>query len=113
MFCSKCGSLGYWLSKTVFKCDVCCDDTVETAEIVLINTNGAVDVVKESVTDTGAPIARQYEVIEKLQMPTTDAYECPKCLARKATCELRQMDQTDEPEVAFIQCQACGYGWRQ
>ena len=113
MFCSKCGSLGYWLSETEFMCQVCCDNTVGNADIVLINSKGSVDLVKDSITDTGVPEMRQYDVIEQLKMPTTDSYACPECHARKATCELRQMDQTDEPEVAFIQCQACGYGWRQ
>ena len=37
---------------------------------------------------------------------------CPKCGGREATCELRQMDQTDEPEVAFLECQICNHGWR-
>ena len=113
MFCSKCGSLGYWLSDTVFNCEVCCDNTVKSADIVLINTNGSIDLVKDSITDTGVPEVRKYDVIEQLKMPTTDAYACPECYARNATCELRQMDQTDEPEVAFIQCQSCGFGWTQ
>lgn len=113
MFCSKCGSLGYWKSETVFMCEKCCDDAVGEAEIVLINTTKSIDIVKDLITDTGTPVLREYGVIEQLKMPTTDSYECPECLAREATCELRQMDQTDEPEVAFIQCQACGYGWRQ
>ena len=113
MFCSKCGSLGYWKSETVFMCEICCDDEVGNAEVVLINTNKSIDLVNNLITNTGIPVPRQYDVIEKLKMPTTDSYECPECLAREATCELRQMDQTDEPEVAFIQCQACGFGWRQ
>jgi len=113
MFCSHCGSLGYWITTEVFMCNTCCDDTVEQADIVLINSQKSLDLVKESTTETGAPIRRVYDVVEKVKMPTTDAYECPKCRACEATCELRQMDQTDEPEVAFIECQACGYGWRQ
>lgn len=56
---------------------------------------------------------RDYTVIRRLERPTTDAYECPKCKAREATTELRQMDQTDEPEVLFLECMACGYGWRE
>ena len=113
MFCGKCGSLGYWISEETFFCEKCCDDEVNTADVVLINSKEIVDLQEESITNTGIPNKREYEVITKLERPTTDAYECPKCLACKATCELRQMDQTDEPEVAFIECQACRYGWRQ
>jgi DNA-directed RNA polymerase subunit M/transcription elongation factor TFIIS len=94
-------------------CEICCDDEVGKAEVVLINTNKSIDLQNDLITETGAPEPRKFDVIEKLKMPTTDSYECPECLAREATCELRQMDQTDEPEVAFIQCQACGFGWRQ
>jgi DNA-directed RNA polymerase subunit M/transcription elongation factor TFIIS len=113
MFCSKCGSLGYWLSPDVFMCNTCCDDTVELADVVLINSKDSLDLVKASTTETKTPVMRVYDVLEKVKMPTTDAYECPKCRSREATCELRQMDQTDEPEVAFIQCQPCGHGWRE
>jgi|TARA_B110000211_G_scaffold234413_1_gene303963 DNA-directed RNA polymerase subunit M/transcription elongation factor TFIIS len=113
MFCGKCGSLGYWLNKETFFCDKCCDDEIATADVILINTKGTIDVQNKSTTHTGMQGKREYEVVKEVERPTTDAYECPKCLARKATCELRQMDQTDEPEVAFIHCQACGYGWRQ
>ena len=56
---------------------------------------------------------RDYSIIERLKRPTTDAHVCPHCGAREATTELRQMDQTDEPEVLFLDCMVCGKGWRE
>ena len=56
---------------------------------------------------------RDYSVIEPLRRPTTDAHVCPNCGGREATTELRQMDQTDEPEVLFLDCMLCGKGWRE
>ena len=102
MFCPKCGSLltGIPIDGKM-KCakSECKDIKSEVDE----RFNSATEVLPE----------RDYTVIEKLKRPTTNAHACPNCGAREATTELRQMDQTDEPEVLFLDCLACGKGWRE
>ena len=72
-----------------------------------------VGVDKRFNSTTEALPERDYSVIEPLKRPTTDAHVCPNCGGREATTELRQMDQTDEPEVLFLDCMVCGKGWRE
>jgi DNA-directed RNA polymerase subunit M/transcription elongation factor TFIIS len=104
MFCEGCGSL--LLSIPVDGAMQCGKEACAGKETTLEN-----HFTKSSMTE--ALPMRDYTVISRLQRPTTDAYECPKCRARKATTELRQMDQTDEPEVLFLECMGCGHGWRE
>jgi|TARA_B110000914_G_scaffold11751_1_gene9329 DNA-directed RNA polymerase subunit M/transcription elongation factor TFIIS len=111
MFCDVCGTLGYYLLGGGLECKSC-DTTDAAVKEIVLSTGERVDIKKALVTSTGEPELRIFEVIERLKMPTTDTYHCPKCEARESTCELRQMDQTDEPEVAFLQCQVCWHGWR-
>jgi len=101
MFCNVCGALllGIPNEKGVVICFECYDEAEPEDEH--INNVTTLDVEK-----------RTYDVIENIKKVTTDSYPCPKCGGRAATCELRQMDQTDEPEVAFLECQICNHGWR-
>ena len=101
MFCNICGSLGYPNSKGIIQCDNCFEETQTEGEM------------KSCITITKSTGVRNYEVIREVERPSTSAYCCPNCSARNAVVELRQMDQTDEPEVAFIDCLDCGYGWRE
>ena len=102
MFCPKCGSLltGIPIDGEM-KCSKseCKDAKADVDE----RFNSATEVLPK----------RDYAVIKDLKRPTTDAHVCPHCGAREATTELRQMDQTDEPEVLFLDCLACGKGWRE
>ena len=109
MFCSKCGTLGYIQPNGSLDCQKC-NQVDKGLTHIIHNSNIRIECL---VTTTGEAEERTYEVIEKLKLPTTDAYYCPDCGCNDATCELRQMDQTDEPEVAFLQCQVCGHGWRE
>ncbi|MDB2333659.1 hypothetical protein N9V30_01750 [Candidatus Poseidoniales archaeon] len=111
MFCSSCGSLGYYLPNGNLQCKRCDNIDKETKQIELIT--GECINLSELKTSTAEPEERSYDVIMKLKLPTTDAYFCPECHGNESTCELRQMDQTDEPEVAFLECQICGHGWRE
>lgn len=101
MFCGVCGKLllGIPNEKGVVVCFECYEETKPEPEHL---NNKTVSELK----------TRTYDVIENLKRVTTDSYPCPKCGEREATCELRQMDQTDEPEVAFLECQVCMHGWR-
>ena len=91
MFCPKCGSLltGIPIDGEM-KCSKseCKDAKADVDE----RFNSATEVLPK----------RDYAVIKDLKRPTTDAHVCPHCGAREATTELRQMDQTDEPEVLFL-----------
>tara|TARA_B100000900_G_C20561932_1_gene709292 strand:- start:366 stop:698 length:333 start_codon:yes stop_codon:yes gene_type:complete len=109
MFCSSCGTLGYIQTDGSLNCQKCSHVDKDLTHI----TNDSKILIENLVTTTGEAELRTYAVIEKLKLPTTKAYHCPECGCNDATCELRQMDQTDEPEVAFLQCQVCGYGWRE
>lgn len=101
MFCNNCGSLllGIPNKNGVVTCFECYDDAKPDEEHINNKTTQYVE-------------KRTYDVIENIKKVTTDSYPCPKCGGREATCELRQMDQTDEPEVAFLECQICNHGWR-
>jgi len=112
MFCSKCGTLGYYRLDGRLQCNNCKQLNDSVTNVILI-TGEKINIMNSLTTSTGELEMRTYDVIKTLKLPTTNAYYCPKCEAREATCELRQMDQTDEPEVAFLQCQVCGHRWRQ
>ena len=112
MFCSKCGTLGYYTPDGKLQCDKCKQINDSILNVTLI-TGETVDMNGSLTTSTEGTEINNFEVIQALKLPTTNAYICPKCEAREATCELRQMDQTDEPEVAFLKCQVCGHRWRQ
>jgi len=112
MFCGSCGTLGYYTPEGTLNCSKCGIVADVPQEITLV-TGQKVDLKSSMKSSIMGSEMRIYAVVEKLKLPTSDAYACPECGERCATCELRQMDQTDEPEVAFLQCQACSYGWRQ
>ena len=100
MFCPKCGELLMGMPVDgVMQCSKCKDGKADVDE----RFNSTTEVLPE----------RDYSIIESLKRPTTDAHVCPHCGARETTTELRQMDQTDEPEVLFLDCMACGKGWRE
>ena len=102
MFCPKCGSLLTGMP---------IDDVMECSKSECKGANAEVDERFNSTVE--ALPERDYSVIVNLKRPTTDAHVCPYCNAREATTELRQMDQTDEPEVLFLDCLVCGKGWRE
>lgn len=104
MFCEGCGSLIMSIPKNGKM--VCDGPKCKDIQTKLKDEFAQVVVIK-------ALDERDYSVIEKLRRPTTDAYECPQCGECEAMTELRQMDQTDEPEVLFLDCVACGFGWRE
>ena len=109
MFCSSCGALGYIQPNGALDCQRC-DHVDQKVRTIAPDSEIGIESLDSS---TGEPEKRCYEVIENIKLPTTNAYYCPECGCNEATCELRQMDQTDEPEVAFLQCQVCGHGWRE
>lgn len=104
MFCEHCGCL---LLSMPVNGAMRCEKKACAGKATVLHDRFAASTVTEALPK------RDYTVIPRLERPTTDAYECPKCKAREATSELRQMDQTDEPEVLFLECTACGYGWRE
>jgi len=57
-----------------------------------------------SKSDSGITISRKF----------LKGIECPKCGKEMATSQLRQMDQSDEPQERFLICNStgCGKVWR-
>lgn len=102
MFCPKCGDLLMGMPV---------DGVMQCTKPECKDVKAEVDERFNSTTE--ALPERDYSIIERLKRPTTDAHVCPHCGAREATTELRQMDQTDEPEVLFLDCMVCGKGWRE
>ena len=102
MFCPKCGGLLMGIPV---------DGVMQCKKPECEEAKTEVDERFNSTTE--ALPERDYAIIERLKRPTTDAHVCPQCGAREATTELRQMDQTDEPEVLFLDCVVCGKGWRE
>ena len=102
MFCPNCGGLLTGLPV---------DGIVVCTKPECNDMSVQVDKRFNSITET-VPL-RDYAIVEELKRPTTDSHVCPHCGGREATTELRQMDQTDEPEVLFLDCMVCGKGWRE
>ena len=99
MFCPNCGALLMGLPVDgVLTCTKpqCNDVTIQ------------VDERFNSITEAVHTRLRHCRGVEG---PTTDSHVCPHCGGREATTELRQMDQTDEPEVLLNACG--GKGWRE
>lgn len=102
MFCPKCGSL---LTGMPVNGEMLCKKS---------DCKNGITTVDESFNSTTEVLPkRDYSVVERLKRVTTNSHVCPKCGGCEATSELRQMDQTDEPEVLFLDCLICGYGWRE
>ena len=102
MFCPNCGALLMGLPVDgVLTC------TKPQCNDVSIQVDERFNSITEAV-----PL-RDFAIVEELKRPTTDSHVCPHCGGREATTELRQMDQTDEPEVLFLECMLCGKGWRE
>jgi len=51
---------------------------------------------------------RKLEKAIKDNKATTDAFKCPKCKARKATIDQKQVRAGDEPMTTFVTCVECG-----
>ena len=74
MFCSSCGALGYIQPNGALECKRC--DHVDQ-KVTTITPNSEIG-VESLLTSTGEPEKRCYEVIEKIKLPTTNAYYCPE-----------------------------------
>ena len=109
LFCPKCGTLGFPDKDGVIDCSKCgskkeMEQEVETdTGVVNMNDIGSSDEpndLSHLSTPVGSnPIFNQGSV-------------CMFCGESSVTSELRQMDQSDEPEVRFLICHACGKVWR-
>ena len=112
MFCGKCGSLGFPDSDGIIACQPCGKSNKMAEEITLDNgsTVSMVEVKDFHVADEACE--RPIIVGDGRLRAVNTSYYCPKCGENETWTELRQMDQTDEPEVLFLTCKPCGHGWR-
>jgi len=111
LFCNKCGSLGYINEKGKVDCQKCkissdCEDIVTETGII----NPEKIRAKTEVNDlTRLTVSHN---INTLNMTFIADLKCVFCKDEKITSELRQMDQSDEPEERFLICHSCGKVWR-
>ena len=120
MFCLNCGALhmpkgrGTGGEINPSECEKCgqtdgVEESVKTemgdVKISEIRSSDAsADLSHLSKADDGISIARKF----------LKGVECPKCGKEMATSQLRQMDQSDEPQERFLICNStgCGKVWR-
>jgi len=89
--------------KGVLTCPKCGFEKTAKAGENVITTKQADD-TKKSVMDDGT---------QGIPLPTTDEYQCEKCGNGVAYYYLRQTRSADEPTTRFLECQECGFKWRE
>jgi DNA-directed RNA polymerase subunit M/transcription elongation factor TFIIS len=111
IFCQKCGALGYLNKDGKVHCRTC----QLTSDCVDIVTETGVINPKEIISESQASDLSRLTISNKsnkFKLKFSSELICKFCKEKKITTQLRQMDQSDEPEVRFLICNGCGKTWR-
>jgi DNA-directed RNA polymerase subunit M/transcription elongation factor TFIIS len=116
MFCPKCGRLSLPDAAGHISCPEPCDYSGPMKKNVKTESRGSVNLVDSTSRIEASELRHLTETIDDGDIHrgvlTNGMHVCPKCECNEVYSFLRQMDQTDEPEVAFLECKVCCHGWR-
>lgn len=112
LFCSKCGTLGFPNKDGVIDCSKCgskkeIEQEVETDTGVVSMRDVSSSDEPDDLSHLSTPVDSTNSILAFIRGSI-----CMFCGESTVTSELRQMDQSDEPEVRFLICHSCGKVWR-
>jgi len=114
MFCKACGRLSFVDSEGNITCP--CGYAGPASMKVKTREYGEVDLSNAVSRTEASDLKHLTETIDDDDVHhgvlSNGSYYCPKCGCEAVYSYLQQMDQTDEPEVVFLTCKDCRYGWR-
>ena len=112
LFCPKCGTLGFPNKDGVIDCSKC--GSKEEMEQEIKTDTGAVNMNDIGSSDEPNDLSHLSTPVDSIntKLIFTPGAVCMFCGESTVTSELRQMDQSDEPEVRFLICHSCGKVWR-
>lgn len=111
IFCDNCGALGYANEDGEIDCAKC---KLTSLSSEIVTETGVIDPRKISSKTQASDLTRltMTNNIAKLRKNFIQDIDCIYCQENTVTSELRQMDQSDEPEERFLICHSCGKSWR-
>ena len=111
IFCQKCGALGFLNKDGKVHCRTC-QLTSDCVDIV--TETGVINPKEINFKSEASNLSRFSSNLStnNFKLKFSPGLSCKFCGEEKITTQLRQMDQSDEPEVRFLICHSCGKSWR-